>query len=112
MDAAMRPRFISLYFSLIDSQGHRNDPSPTALKSSIESIDETLGSLIQGIAAQGKENQVNLIMVSDYGMAQLSRDCMIFLDDYIFVEDMTVVNWSPNLDLIPLNGQEENVFKL
>lgn len=111
MDATMRPRFISLYFSLIDSQGHRNGPSPAALKSSIESIDETLGTLIEGIAAQGKENQVNLIIVSDHGMAQLSRDRMIFLDDYISVDDVTVVNWSPNLDLIPLNGQEESIFQ-
>lgn len=111
MEAEMRPRFISLYFSLIDSRGHSSGPSPTALKSSIESIDETIGILIQGIEAQGKENQVNVIIVSDHGMAQLSRDRMIFLDDYISLEDVEVVNWTPNLDLIPVDGKLETVYQ-
>lgn len=111
MEEAMRPRFISLYFSLIDSQGHRNGPNPAILKSSIDSIDQTIGRLIQGIATQEKEDLVNLIIVSDHGMAQLSRDSMIFLDDYIDMDDVTVLNWSPNLDIFPISGKLESVHQ-
>lgn len=111
LDQAIRPQFISLYFSLVDSQGHRNGPNPTILKSSIDSIDLTIGRLLEGIEAQNQEDQVNLIVVSDHGMAQLSRDRMIFIDDYVSLEDVIVVNGSPNLDLIPKTGKEEVVYQ-
>lgn len=111
LEKTMRPQFISLYFSLVDSQGHRNGPDPNILKSSIDSIDQTIGRLLQGIEAQNQEDVVNLIVVSDHGMAQLSRDSMIFLEDYISLDDVIVVNGSPNLDLIPVPGKEEEVYQ-
>jgi len=111
MEEGMQPQFISLYFSLIDSRGHQYGPNRDLLKSPISDIDDTIGKLVKGIKEQGQENQVNLIIVSDHGMAQLSREKVIFLDEYLSFEDFTVLNWSPNLDLIPAEGKLEKVYQ-
>lgn len=105
-----RPRFISLYFDEPDHSGHKYGPmTPQAIKAT-ERVDSQLAALWAGIEKRHLESVVNVIVVSDHGMAQLSRDSIIFLDDYINLNDVEVIDWSPVLALRPHSGMEDAVY--
>ncbi|GJM29976.1 MAG: alkaline phosphatase family protein [Cyclobacteriaceae bacterium] len=106
-----RPHFISLYFEDIDHAGHLHGPNARAVFTTIELIDRQLNQLAKGITSLKLDEVVNLIIVSDHGMAAQSRERVIFLDDYISLQDIEVVNWSPVLELIPEFGKQELVYE-
>ncbi len=106
-----RPRFVTLYFEWPDSQGHASGPVREAVRPAIEEVDSQIGTLLDGIKDIGLEDHVNIIVVSDHGMSQLSRDRVVFLDDYINLDDVTLVNWSPIADIIPVQAKEEAILQ-
>lgn len=105
-----RPHLITLYFEQIDQVGHLHGPNSRLLESAVEQIDQQLGSLMTGIAQLGLSEDTNIVIVSDHGMAQISRERIIFLDDYVTLQDVEVVNWSPVLELIPRLNKETLVY--
>lgn len=105
-----RPRFITLYFSDVDSRGHQHGPDTEAVAEAIERVDGHIGRLLEGITSRGLESVVNVILVSDHGMAQTRSDQVIFLDDYINVDDVHVIETTPALMINPVAGQAEQVY--
>ncbi|HEX9834674.1 MAG TPA: alkaline phosphatase family protein, partial [Mycobacterium sp.] len=55
-------------------------------------------------------DKVNMIIVSDHGMAAIAPERVVFLDDYVSLEDVQVVDWSPILALNPKKGKADEVF--
>ncbi len=98
--------FGTLYFSFVDDAGHRFGPNSEEAIQAIEQADELIAYLDQRISELGLTDQVNKIIVADHGMAQLSRDRIIYIDDYIETENLDVVSWGDNF---MLNGDEEIV---
>ena len=96
-----RPQFISTYFSMMDDVGHRYGPDSDEVKSGIEEMDKTIGRLINGLKSRNMFDDVNIMLVSDHGMASTSSDSMIFLDDYINMDDVTMVDWTPVAAILP-----------
>ena len=96
-----RGNFFSLYFSDIDTKGHYYGPNSSDVNSSIEKIDETIGQLIDGLRSRGIYNNINIIITTDHGMASTSKDSVIFLDDYIDMEDVEIVDWGPASAILP-----------
>ena len=66
-----RPHFISLYFSLIDTQGHHTGTNSTEIQRAVWKADSLLGYLTKSIA--GIDLPVNVIIVSDHGMLELKQ---------------------------------------
>jgi predicted AlkP superfamily pyrophosphatase or phosphodiesterase len=66
-----RPRFITLYFSDVDDEGHRYGPDAPETKSAVQSIDSLIGDLRQRTQALGLP--VNIVVVSDHGMIKVDR---------------------------------------
>lgn len=64
-----RPHMITLYFSLVDTQGHNYGPDANQTKQAVKTIDEQIGALRAGIKASGLP--VYLIVTSDHGMDHL-----------------------------------------
>jgi len=107
---AERPRFISLYFDEPDHSGHEYGPeSPKTLRA-LERVDSQLVALWTGIKERKLDGVVNVMVVSDHGMTTLSRDSVIFLDDYINMNDVKVIDWSPVGAIRPLPGYEDAVY--
>ncbi len=106
-----RPHFISLYFEAVDQAGHGNGPDHPQVIEAIEAMDALLNELFQGIVNLGLQEFINIIIVSDHGMTEIGRERVIFLDDYLDLNQVEVVNWSPLLELIPLTGEEESVYQ-
>jgi predicted AlkP superfamily pyrophosphatase or phosphodiesterase len=86
-----RPRFIALYFSDMDDVGHAYGPSnDEKLIASLTKLDHELGALFEGIKSFNLP--INVILVSDHGMADVSKDKLINLDQLTEGIDARVVN--------------------
>lgn len=105
-----RPSFLTLYYSDVDSSGHNDGPDSGSVRAAVRAVDASIGGLVRGVAALGLADRVNYILISDHGMAQLSRDRMIMLDDLIDVTESDVVDWSPVLALSPKDGDVEKLY--
>lgn len=80
MPAKKRPHMITMYFSDMDDVGHRFSPDNDALlEKALTELDEQLGVLFKGVAAS--RLPVNMLIVSDHGMAALETTHFIALED-------------------------------
>jgi predicted AlkP superfamily pyrophosphatase or phosphodiesterase len=111
LPASQRPTFLTLYFATVDDAGHAFGPESDSVKIAIRAIDRVIGFLIDELSARGVFEQVNLIIVSDHGMAQTSAERVIFLDDYVDSTLVRVIDWSPVAQLLPLPGKEDEVYR-
>jgi predicted AlkP superfamily pyrophosphatase or phosphodiesterase len=105
------PAFVTLYFSHVDGAGHTFGPGAPEASAAIAEADSLIGMLVDGLAERELSDRVNVIVVSDHGMADLSRDRVIFLDEYLTMSRVRVVDWSPVLALIPSLGYEEEAYR-
>jgi len=105
-----QPSFLTLYFSEVDNAGHDQGPESEAVRAAVQSVDRSIGELVAGVNAIGLEGRVHYVVVSDHGMAALSPDRMIVLDDLIDVAQMDVIDWAPVLGLSPKDGDVEKLY--
>jgi predicted AlkP superfamily pyrophosphatase or phosphodiesterase len=89
-----RPTMIILYFSDVDSAGHDGGPDSEDVKQSIAKVDESLGRLVEGLKSRDVFDRVNLILVSDHGMARMDPRQPVLLDDYFDVSQAETVVWN------------------
>jgi predicted AlkP superfamily pyrophosphatase or phosphodiesterase len=87
----------TVYFSFVDSQGHRNGPDSEEVITAIQESDRLIGYLLEELKSVDPEGKINLMIVSDHGMIEVSSDKRIVLDSYINVEDIEVISYSPAL---------------
>ncbi len=74
-----RPHFLTLYFSDVDSAGHRYGPDSAEVKEAIEAVDDSLQKLYAQI--EKLSFPVNVIIVSDHGMTEIKRERSLLLND-------------------------------
>ncbi|MCP5051927.1 MAG: alkaline phosphatase family protein, partial [bacterium] len=79
-----RPHFITLYFSIVDTMGHRYGPGSKQLKDAVFKVDGVLDWLFKEI--EKLELPVNIIIVSDHGMMEMDTAKIEYLDDYVDLE--------------------------
>jgi predicted AlkP superfamily pyrophosphatase or phosphodiesterase len=105
-----RPSFLTLYFSDVDTAGHIHGPTSPEVREAVRRVDRSIGELVAGVEAPGLAGRVNLVIVSDHGMAGVSPDRMIVLDDYLDPSTVDVLDWAPVLALSPKDGDVERVY--
>ena len=66
-----RPHFLSLYFSDVDSAGHRYGPRSEEVRQAVLKVDQSLGYLFQQLRPLGLD--INIVITSDHGMAALDE---------------------------------------
>ena len=110
-DGPVQAHFSTLYFSFIDSEGHRYGPDSEEVDQSIREMDRILGTLLEKIESHGLANELNIIITSDHGMSALSVERVIVLDEKISLEDVTVVDWTPVAMIQPDSGKTNQVYQ-
>jgi predicted AlkP superfamily pyrophosphatase or phosphodiesterase len=78
-----RPQLIMAYVPDIDSIGHRNGPNSTEMNATIQYVDDMMSSLFEGLAVRNLTEIVNVVVVSDHGMATTSSKRVIQLEDLV-----------------------------
>jgi len=66
-----RPTFITLYFEDVDSIGHRFGPESQEVEEAVARMDGLIGRLLVGLRERTLLDSVNLMIVSDHGMAEI-----------------------------------------
>jgi predicted AlkP superfamily pyrophosphatase or phosphodiesterase len=106
-----RPTFITLYFSDVDSAGHEFSPDAVETKNAVLKIDRDIGRLMAGLKARGIFDAVNLLIVSDHGMATVDTDRAIFLDKYFDAGLAEKILWTSEIvGIFPKPGKEELIY--
>jgi len=101
----------TLYFSHVDSRGHSFGPDSPEVDRAVMETDSLLGYLWDKIDEVGLRNRLNVIIVSDHGMAELSEEKVIFLDDMIDLENFEAIDWSPVAMLKPDEGMRDEIYQ-
>lgn len=101
LPVAERPRFITLYFSDVDHFGHQDGPGSPEVAGAVALVDSMIGRLMEGIARRRLDNVVNVVVVSDHGMAATSRDRVIVLDDFLDRERVNAISLGSTIQLRP-----------
>ncbi|MBK9290704.1 MAG: alkaline phosphatase family protein [Bacteroidetes bacterium] len=78
-----RPQLVMWYMDEPDSKGHRLGPENDSLIPLIERLDSLVGVFHARLKALPFYDQINIIVVSDHGMAQLNPDKKVVLDHFV-----------------------------
>ena len=110
LPADRQPAFITLYFSDVDTAGHAHGPDSVEVRQAAARLDRMLGELISGAGRLKLMDRLNVVVVSDHGMSQLSDRRIIYLEDYLDLSTVDVTEWSPVLGLVPRSGSVDAVY--
>ena len=108
---AERPSFVTLYFSDVDSAGHTYGPGARETLAAAEGLDAYIGRLVAGLEKLGVLEQTTLIVLSDHGMSQQAIDRKVFIDDYLDLRTVDVIDWSPVLQMRPKSITVDQVYR-
>ncbi|KAL4900693.1 hypothetical protein BDW74DRAFT_182527 [Aspergillus multicolor] len=93
-----RPQFIAAYVPNVDADGHKFGPNSTEIRGTISKVDGMLADLFSGLRERNLTDVVNIVVVSDHGMASTSTERLVQLDDLIDL------NLTSHIDGWPLRG--------
>uniref|UniRef100_A0A8C6R4P5 Ectonucleotide pyrophosphatase/phosphodiesterase family member 3 n=1 Tax=Nannospalax galili TaxID=1026970 RepID=A0A8C6R4P5_NANGA len=79
---AERPNFYTIYMEEPDSAGHKSGPVSAGVIKALQLVDEAFGMLMEGLKQRNLHNCVNLIILADHGMDQISCDRVEYMTDY------------------------------
>ncbi|KAH7064560.1 alkaline-phosphatase-like protein [Macrophomina phaseolina] len=105
-----RPQLIAAYVPNVDSDGHRYGPNSTEIRATIRAVDTMLGDLFQGLEERNLTDIVNVVIVSDHGMATTDISRLIQLEDLIDTNLVEHIDGWPLYGLRPKNP--DNLHRL
>ncbi|RKP37063.1 alkaline-phosphatase-like protein, partial [Dimargaris cristalligena] len=96
-----RPTFLASYVPEVDSAGHTYSPDSEQVNSALALADDAVGYLQDSLAARNLTNIVNVIYVSDHGMAPVPTSQVIYLDDLLDMEQVRFITGYPLAGITP-----------
>lgn len=95
-DGPQRPQFVAAYIPEVDSVGHQYGPDSPEMMETIGHVDLFIRTLDFRLTKFGLDKVVNIIVVSDHGMAPTSNDRLVQLEDLIDPELIATTEGWPN----------------
>ncbi|RJE21518.1 hypothetical protein PHISCL_06151 [Aspergillus sclerotialis] len=111
LDVAERPQFIAAYVPNVDADGHNFGPNSTEIRSTISEVDAMLGNLFTGIEERNLTDIVNIVIVSDHGMATTATERLVQLDDFIDLSLVAHLDGWPSRGIRPKNPEDLPVLQ-
>ncbi len=106
---ATRPRFLTLYFEHVDEAAHSHGPHSAEAYAAQRAVDAALGTLLEGLDARGLAEAVNLIVVSDHGLAEVAPGNTVVVEEMVDPADVELVSAGQVVGFIPKPGREPAV---
>lgn len=103
--ASQRPRFATLYFEHPDKAGHEHGPDSPELRAAMRMVDAAIGRLVDGLAAAGVRDQVDLVIVSDHGMAEVRDGHVVAVEDMVAPDIASMVTSGQVVGFRPAAGR-------
>jgi predicted AlkP superfamily pyrophosphatase or phosphodiesterase len=108
---AERPSFISVYFEDVDTAGHDFGPDSPELATAARRLDDALGELVAGVHRLGLDDRTTIVVVSDHGMTPVSYARVIYLDAFIDLGTVDVIESGSSLQLNPRDGNVDALYQ-
>ncbi len=89
--AATRPRFMTLYFEHVDEASHSHGPHSAEAHAEQRAVDAALGRLLDAMDARGLAGAVNIVLVSDHGLADVPPGNTVVVEDMVDPADAELV---------------------
>lgn len=105
-DISVRPQLILGYVPTIDQFGHKYGISGKELENSIRDVDLFVSLVLEGLKVRNLDNIVNLIVLSDHGMAPTSNGRLLYLDDIVDLKKIEHIDGWPLYGLRPFEEQD------
>src|SRR5437016_9486662 len=107
-----RPTFLALYFSDPDDAGHEFGPIASETRKAVLNVDKEIGRLIMGLKAREIFRQINLIIVSDHGMASVRLTNAILLDKLFDTNLASRIFWTREIvSIFPKADKEDEIYQ-
>jgi predicted AlkP superfamily pyrophosphatase or phosphodiesterase len=106
---ARRPHFITLYFAAFDEASHAHGPESREAAEALAAIDAALERLEQSLRARGLFDAIDIVVVSDHGMAEVDVARPRRLDAAIALHEDEVVSSGEMAGIAPRPGREAAV---
>ncbi|MEO7072013.1 MAG: ectonucleotide pyrophosphatase/phosphodiesterase [Rhodanobacter sp.] len=91
LPVAQRPAFLTLYFDAVDHAGHDWGPDTPQVNAALRETDAALARLVAGLRQRGVFDRINLIVVSDHGMAAAPLQQRIRIDRLVDLDRVQTV---------------------
>jgi len=107
-----RPTIFTMYFSDTDDAGHEFSPDSAELKNAVGKVDGDLKRLVEGLKKRKINKKVNLIIVSDHGMATVKPENSVILDNYFDFKKTERILWTGEIvQIFPKNSEENSILE-
>ncbi|KAK8168404.1 alkaline-phosphatase-like protein [Phyllosticta citrichinensis] len=106
-----RPQLIAAYVPVVDSDGHKYGPNSTEIRQTITDVDSMLASVLSGLEDRNLTEIVNVVIVSDHGMATTDVSRLIQFEDLVDPSLIEHIDGWPLYGLRPKNPDEvESIY--
>ncbi len=92
LPAARRPTFLTLYFDAVDHAGHAFGPDTPQVDAALRATDGALARLVVGLRERHLFAHLNLIVLSDHGMAAAPEQNTVLIDQLIALNQVQTVS--------------------
>lgn len=107
-----RPHFLTLYFEDADTYGHKYGPDSPEINNAISRLDSTIGWLYFGLAKINLKDSVNVILVSDHGMTNVSPEKIINIENILEGYKCVIQENGPFMLIQPQKDQIDEVYEV
>jgi predicted AlkP superfamily pyrophosphatase or phosphodiesterase len=109
LDQKTQPGLILAHFDLVDSAGHLFGPDSPQVNLMLGIVDRALSRMVGGLKARNLYDRVNIIVVSDHGMAATSPARSQFWEDLVNPDAVTVTTTGATFGVDPKPSREREV---
>lgn len=109
LPAGERPSFLTLYFDAVDHAGHRDGPDTPQVNAALRKVDDAIARLVDGLRARDLYEHMNIIVVSDHGMAATPKGQLVLMDKLINLEHVRVVSMGILAGFVPKDEYRDEV---
>lgn len=102
----MRPQLIAAYVPDVDADGHLYGPNSTEIRTTIQAVDTMMDQIFQGLEKRNLTNIVNVVVVSDHGMATTDKARLLQLEDLVDTSKIEHTDGWPLMGLRPKNVED------
>ena len=102
-----RPAFMAMYLEEGNATGHKYGPDSPQMVATIKLLDGRIGEIMDDLKAAKLD--ANVIVVSDHGMANISPERVLVIEDYLDPATVQVDFHNPCAGLRPLRGTAEDL---
>ncbi|XP_041372148.1 bis(5'-adenosyl)-triphosphatase enpp4-like [Gigantopelta aegis] len=104
--------YAMVYFESIDDLGHRYGPDSVHVKGMVKEVDRVIETMLRQIETRHLDDDVNVMVLSDHGMTDVSLSKVVNISDVINMDDIEVIinNYGSSVYIWPKHGKEQTVY--